>query len=645
MKQKITNLLAFYVLGLTTYTLLRSLFLWSNHEAFQALGPQDIWLSFAHGVRFDLAILSLLNGIFILLYGLTAGNIWHHNAYRRSILAIMATTNCLAIFAQVADMEYFKFRGKRLTPDSLVVAQEFLNQITTTLQAYPQLWALACALSLAFVMLTNKALKPIPSRKAAPPPPNSWGKLRSAIGFVGLLAFVILSGRGGSQTKPLIPANGFTGTNPQSTHLTLNTPFSLLRSKKQERLKRFDYHPDWQALEAARNQLIPPPPPPPQQPTSANRPNFVVLILESFGREYQGSTQYPDGFTPFLNELAQNPRSLAFKTAYANGRRSIEALTAILGGLPNLMPQPLILSPYHTNTLRTMPRLLKQAGYRTWFFHGGYNGTMFFDAQAKLLGFEQYFGANEYPDPNDDDGHWGIFDGPFLQFTIDKLNAAEQPFLAGVFTLSSHYPYLLPASDSQGLPSGDLPIYRSVAYTDAALRQFFARAKQQPWYQNTVFFLTGDHTSSSQDLSYQTPAGQFRVPLMIFAPGANLTDPATASGNADQPAQHADIAATILALTGLSHLPQPRFGRSLIAPGPRHALLFAAQQYLLVTADHAIRGMPPNDFRAYDLRADPNLSQPIPETAATQHATDLLKTEIQYYNNGMLENRLNLPVD
>jgi phosphoglycerol transferase MdoB-like AlkP superfamily enzyme len=86
----------------------------------------------------------------------------------------------------------------------------------------------------------------------------------------------------------------------------------------------------------------------------------------------------------------------------------------ILAGIPNFYHEPFTTSPYGRNTIDGLGTLLLPYGYRTSFFHGGENGTMNFNVLTKNAGFEKYLGKNEYPNKNDDDGTWGIYDEPFL---------------------------------------------------------------------------------------------------------------------------------------------------------------------------------------------------------------------------------------
>ena len=94
------------------------------------------------------------------------------------------------------------------------------------------------------------------------------------------------------------------------------------------------------------------------------------------------------------------------------------------------------------------------------------------------LGFDSYFGLNEYPDKADFDGMWGVWDEPFFKFFADKLNSFKQPFLASIFSVSSHHPFKVPEKYAGKFKKGPAPILEVVGYTDFALQEFFKKIQR-----------------------------------------------------------------------------------------------------------------------------------------------------------------------
>lgn len=187
---------------------------------------------------------------------------------------------------------------------------------------------------------------------------------------------------------------------------------------------------------------------------------------------------------------------MIFKNGFANGKLSMDALPSIVAGIPSLMTNSYISATYGTNTIQAYPSMLKGKSYHTSFFHGAFNGSQNFDKFAFIAGFDQYFGKNEYPHQGAEDGYWGIFDEEFMQFFCKKQTDFNQPFFSVLFSVSSHNPYPVPEKYRGKFPLGTAKIHESIGYADFALKQYFATAKKQDWFKNTLLVLTADHTSS-----------------------------------------------------------------------------------------------------------------------------------------------------
>lgn len=251
--------------------------------------------------------------------------------------------------------------------------------------------------------------------------------------------------------------------------------------------------------------------------------NIVLIIVESFGQEYAGcynKTPGADTRTSFLDSLARH------STVYqgrANGKRSIEGITAILTGIPTLMNVPFVNCTYRTDSIIGIPTVLKRHGYHTAFFHGSHNGVMDFDKVCARIGFDEYLGLNEFKasgraNDEDFDGVWGVYDEPFLQYVAHRTNTFREPFLTTVFTVTSHDPFPLPEKYKDRFQEGRHPILKCVEYMDNALRKFFDEAKKQPWFDNTLFIITADHSGPGLSPEYLDYDGSYRIPLIVYDP-------------------------------------------------------------------------------------------------------------------------------
>lgn len=278
--------------------------------------------------------------------------------------------------------------------------------------------------------------------------------------------------------------------------------------------------------------------------TTHSTKNVVFIILESFGDKMLKQTVNGIKLTAFTDSLLK--QSYYFENGIANGQQSIESLPAIFASLPNLMRTPYILSSFCNNKLNALPSILKKRGYSTAFFHGAKNGSMRFDSFSKILGFENYYGLNEYPNKKHYDGIWGIPDGYFNKWVVDKISKMKQPFLASIFTISSHHPYTIPIKYAKNISKKLTKEQLAFYYADKSLQLFFKKAACEKWYKNTLFVICADHIPQQLQSNPNSVFDKFHVPIAFFTPDKSLGAKKLTSYF-----QHLDIAPFILKYLGV----------------------------------------------------------------------------------------------
>ncbi|PTX14241.1 phosphoglycerol transferase MdoB-like AlkP superfamily enzyme [Pontibacter mucosus] len=602
---------------LVLYTLLRLLFYIFNPAEFAGADAGKLLFAFAHGLRFDVAAILITNAVFILLSLFPVGNTLHPT-YQRVLKWVFILCNAPFIALAIVDVEFFKFIGRRTSNELFSITGDITSQLIQLMGYY---WYL----TLGFVLLVLGLARAFPKAPALPSPaPNVW--LRG-LRLVLVAGFVVLGIRGGLQLKPLRPSHAFIVEPAALGHLTLNSPFTFIKGIGQTSLEQKNYFETEQKLLQA---LQFDPQNYNQAQGTAEKQNVVIIILESFAAEYVGALNNGQGYTPFLDSLAT--QGVLFRDAFANGRKSIESLPSILAGMPSLMPEPFITSPYQANEIYGLGTILQQEGYHTAMFHGAANGSMGFNNFAIRAGMQEYYGLDEYPSSlrkQDFDGQWGIFDEPYLQYVSRELTGFQQPFMATLFTLSSHQPYTIPDKYKGRFPKGELEIHESIGYADHALRQFFKSAARQPWYANTLFILTADHTQKSINPAYQNELGNFRVPLLLFHSNKSLE-----SIDAGRVAQHADIPATVVDFLQVKTDKLLPFSKSLLdTASTGNAILYNGSSYLLVQPEVVTMLSQDDALQFYTF---PDLAPASPALQSGQ----LLKAQVQYFRNGLVNNRL-----
>jgi phosphoglycerol transferase MdoB-like AlkP superfamily enzyme len=310
-------------------------------------------------------------------------------------------------------------------------------------------------------------------------------------------------------------------------------------------------------------------------------------------------------------------------------------MPSILASIPSL-ETPYTISHYANNQINGLPELLKRKGYYSAYFHGAPNGSMGFDSFAKMAGFDNYFGLNEYPYKDDFDGMWGVWDEPFFKYFGEKMNTFKQPFFASIFSVSSHHPFKVPEQYTGKFKKGPAPILEVVGYTDFSLREFFNQISKSPWYNNTLFVLTADHTNESVHREFQNNFGAYCVPIIFFKPGSDLR------GIKPRIAQQIDIMPTILNYLNFDE-PYVAFGNNLLDDSSEpFAFNTNGTTYNLYMSDHILEMIENNTVGLYNYKTDLFLVNNLigKEQELQKKMEDKLRAIIQTYNSRLIDNNM-----
>lgn len=546
--------------------------------------------------------------------------------YRIWSALYFSLVNAILLVLNLIDLEYFSFTGKRSTADLFAItsAGSDLKQLLSTfLLEFWWMWVILLVFILALRWTYRKVMRRETSMQKEDILPDVVIMLLS-------IAVVISIGRGGWGLRPVgaIEAAQFTQTS--NTALVLNTGFTMLKSFGKEPLNPKNYFSENEGLRLFN----------PIQKTKPagilpNNTNVVIIILESFGNEWMAfnNPRLKTSYTPFLDSLAGE--SMNFLNAYANGKKSIEAVPSIISSLPSLMDNPYISSPYGINTVHSLPDLLKKQGYSSAFFHGATNGSMRFDGYAAQAGFENYFGRKEYNNDDHFDQTWGILDEYFNPWSAKTMTQLKAPFLATLFTVSSHHPYYIPANRKNNFVKGPHPICASIQYADFSLRAFFDEARKQPWYDNTLFVLCADHTPSTNSTVYSQRNELYHIPLLFYHPSGKLK-----KGNRTEIVQQLDILPSVLDLLNVDTR-YYAFGNSIFQEKPREAITylegiycyFRGQSMMEFSGDKA-KNMYNLDGKFYWSAVNYTNQKKLIAQMETR-----LKAMIQRYNNDLIKNQ------
>ena len=264
------------------------------------------------------------------------------------------------------------------------------------------------------------------------------------------------------------------------------------------------------------------------------KPNVVFILIESLSASFMTEFGNEDKITPFLDSIAN--QSLFFKNLYATGNRTVRGMEAVTLSIPPTPGQSIVKRPNNSN-LYTVSNVFKDKNYQCNFFYGGdgyfdnmnafYGGNGFdiYDrGRGSILGNEVKTTRHNIDDSEVTfENAWGICDEDIYNKMIkvaDEYHQKKKPFLNFIMTTSNHRPYTYP-NDKIDIPSGT-GRKGAVKYSDYALQQMFAKAKNKPWFKNTIFVFIADHCASSAGKD-EIDVANYHIPAIIY--GQNLIKP------------------------------------------------------------------------------------------------------------------------
>ncbi len=637
----IYNLMLAYVV----YFLARVLYLVLNYSYFAVdMTYGHLLQLFLGGLVFDTSAILVTNIPYIVLMLLP----WHGKEtrlYQQICKWVYLCINGLALFVNLCDAVYFRFTMRRTTT---TIFSEFSNEGnlgSIFLKEVVNHFYLVFVFG-AIVWALYKCYRSTRLRQRH----YVWWQYDVAmlLSLLFVAPFTVAGIRGGFTTavRPITISNANQyADHPIEAALVLNTPFSLYRTIGKDVFVVPDYFSP-EDLEVIYSPIHDPSISSISSDSCMLRKNVVVLIVESFGREYIGALNKSldngryKGYTPFVDSLIAH--SVTFAHSFCNGRKSIDGMPSILSSIP-MFVEPFFLTPASMNHVSGIARLLADEGYETAFFHGAQRGSMGFQAFANATGFKAYYGREDFNADsrfgNDDDfdGTWAIWDEPFLQYYAAKMSEMKEPFMTAVFTASSHHPYVVPEKYEKVYPEDGLIIHKCIRYTDMAIRKFFESISREPWFYNTIFVLTSDHTNLSDHAYYQTDLGGFCSPIIIYEPG----NPDRTPEIQNKIAQQIDILPTLM---GMLNYQKPYFAFGIDLFNTRAEDTWAVNYlngiYQYVKKDHVLQFDGEKTVGVYAL-SDSLMRHNLNGKLSNQVGMEQeLKGIIQQYMSRMIEDRL-----
>jgi phosphoglycerol transferase MdoB-like AlkP superfamily enzyme len=602
-------------------------FLTRNVLLLSHLGDAGITVSgllglYGVGLAYDLSFL-IYAALPMALYLLLCPNwLWQRPWHSRMLIGVAALSLFVMLFTAVAEWLFWDEFGVRfnfIAVDYLVYSKEVVDNILESYPIYPLLAflvLLAAGLSIALrgPLLAALHAPRLPARQAV----------------YSLLMLALLAGLCGAMVGQDAPRG--LGGNTYQRELASNGPYQFFAAFRNNELDYAQFYATLPEDTVARllhqelaepnarfigsdpldiRRLI-------ENPGQARRLNLVLVTIESLSAKYLGSFGDQRGLTPNLDAL--RPQSLSFTRFYATGTRTDRGLEAITLSIPPTPGRSIVKRIGRESGYASLGQQLGAQGYDSIFLYGGRG---YFDNMNAFFGGNGYRIVDQSSVPEAEmsfQNAWGMADEDLYRQALkvaDADHAVGKPFFLQLMTTSNHRPYTYPDGRID-IPSGE-GREGAVKYTDHAIGQFLAEAKNKPWFADTLFVFVADHTAGSagkQDL----PLANYHIPLFIYSP--KHVQP----GEFREVASQIDLAPTLLGLLNMSYV-STFFGRNVLrgdhAPG--RALVGTYQHLGLFDGNSLAILSPRNGMR----RQDDVLA--INHESAADSSDPLLRRDIAYY--------------
>jgi phosphoglycerol transferase MdoB-like AlkP superfamily enzyme len=347
-----------------------------------------------------------------------------------------------------------------------------------------------------------------------------------------------------------------------------------------------------------------------------NKPNVVLITVESLSADYLGVFGNTQHLTPNLDKLANE--SLFFEDVYAAGTRTVYGLSAVTLSIPPIPGNSIVRRP-NNGDLFTLGNVLNSKGYESRFIYGGFgyfdNMNAFFGGNGYRIIDRESFSKEEVSFAN----IWGVCDEDVFNRTLkenDISHAQGKPFFDMIMTTSNHQPFTYPEGKID-IPSGTKRL-GGVKYTDYAIGKFLEDAKTKPWFDNTIFVIVADHTAGSSGKQELSPE-HHHIPMLFYAP--KLIAPQRVTHMVSQ----IDLAPTLLGLMKMDY--NSRFYGTDQLSSPKERAFIANYQFVGLLKPKSMLVLKPRQQHSLYVKEGKEF------THSTQQNDALLKEAIIYFQS------------
>lgn len=551
MSKRLIFLLAVFALWLPVFAIQKPLFM-LYHALENSSSLTDYLQVILHGVLLDCTISGYLTVIPLLC---VLVSIWLPGTVYKKILKgyfLIIAILVAAIYA--VDVALYGYWGFRLDATLFFYLQSPKDAMASVpLKTFALQLVMFAAYAWVIYWLFKRLIIPLfpstPVRR----------RLGGTIGILLVGGILFIPIRGGITTSTANVGMVYFSKNQFLNHAAINPTFSLIASmsKQQDFAAQFNFFPEEERQEryatltqyndsltnnAEKIKLL-----------TTDRPNILIILLESFTANAIEAVGGEAGITPNLNKLSKE--GITFTNMYANSFRTDRGLVAVLNGYLAQPTTSIMKYPAKSQTLPSIAKSLSEQGYTADMLYGG--DINFTNMQSYFFGsgYSKITADRDFP-LSSRLSKWGANDDITFSHLYESIRERDEktPWLSTFLTLSSHEPFEVPFHHLED------PYLNSVAFTDSCIGSFVDKLKELPVWKNTLIVLISDHGYRYPSPMLDYEPRRFHIP-MIWLGGA-VKEPAIIDIYANQ----TDLAATLLSQLNLPH-DQFTFSRDILDAG------------------------------------------------------------------------------
>ena len=572
MKERVFFLLKFFLLTVMIFIVGKCGFMVYNHDA-ATWTMADMLEVIGHGLSLDI---STALYFLIIPFFVAWASIWlpMPRWLMKPYYIFVAIAFSLAFVYDTCLYPYWHFKLDALCLQYLETPSEAMASVST---GYILLLLLALIVVAVIISLAYIYVVPVSRLKKG----HWWESFL----FVMLIPVMVIAIRGGLDESTTNIGQVYYSQNQFLNHSAVNPVFSFLASFE----KTASYVPDYQFMdddecEAMMQGLYPTTSENPDTLLTTQRPNVVVILMESCGGVFTQDIGGKKEVMPNLNRLESE--GVYFSRFYANSYRTDRGTLCTWSGYPSFPRSSVMKMPAKPRLLPGIAGSMLREGYTTSYLYGGDINFTNMRGYLVNIGFEDLYWKTDYTLEEQETAEWGVRDDitfKTLSQMVEQKSQQEKPFLIGYSTLSSHEPWDVPTHRL------DDEILNAFNYLDECIGNFISEMKKSPAWDNLLIILLPDHGYSYGEVGEEHPMHD-HVPMLWL--GGAVKEPRRITQICNQ----TDLSATLLGQLGIDHQDY-HFSRDVLSKN--YTYPFATHTY-----NNGISMVDSTGFAVLDLNAN-----------------------------------------